>query len=461
LFKLKLVTFLFLVSNFLFLSAAYGDGLASETLPPAMIGNRNVTLSINSSPFLIDNTHVGTQINFMLIDIDSQQPFPQVTLAISAFRADKALFGHVFKSDNGNFLINMIPQQSGNVSINEKGGFFSGIIGQHSGNYDVSGPVFNSGGLYRFKIQVLTMGSYDNQVSKSYNAAISIPVTNYYQVYDNKYGKQNVTVIAYYDQINNFHYDPDKKSMSFVMPFDWSNTNLKQASVVHQEIKIPKSFGDFIVTKYDAYVNGIKLPQNAIIIDDYSSDDRIVHLILYKQELSYIARQQHESKPEMNFSLAPSNETSFPIQQFTRNAQYKVSLRWDPQEIFPGAITNFEFQVLDPYLFNKTVNSIDYDFSVIEGKSNVIFYKSGKTSSDGSLNIIGVPFPSNFTGPVTIGFENLNGNSFADSEFSAFVMNPSSTPEFPATSLYVLLSVLVLVILLTRINFVNWNNRRM
>src|SRR5438552_2047488 len=294
------------------------------------------------------------------------------------------------------------------------------------------------------------MGSYDNKISKSYNAAISIPITSSYQVYDNEYGKQNVTLIAYYDQISNFHYDPDKKSMSFVMPFDWSNTNLRQAIVVHQEIKIPKSFGDFIVTKYDAYVNRIKLPENAIIIDDYSSDDRIVHLILYKQELSDLSKKQHESKPEMDFSLSPSNETSFPIQQFTRNAQYKASLSWDPPKIFPGAPTNFKFQILDPYLFNKTVNSIDYDFSVIEDKNNVIFYKSGKTSSDGSLNTIGVPFPSNFTGPVTIGFENLNGNSFADSGFSAFVINPSSTPEFPAT-FYVLFIVLALVILLTRI----------
>ena len=163
----------------------------------------------------------------------------------------------------------------------------------------------------------------------------------------------------------------------------------------------------------------------------------------------------------MNFSVAPSNETSFPIQQFTRNAQYKASLSWDPPKIFPGAPTNFKFQILDPYLFNKTVNSIDYDFSVIEGKSNVIFHKSGKTSSDGSLNTISVPFPSNFTGPVTIGFENLNGNNFADSEFSAIVMNPASSPEFPSTSLYVLFGVLVLMILLTRINFVKWNNHRM
>src|SRR5438445_475586 len=50
-----------------------------------------------------------------------------------------------------------------------------------------------------------------------------------------------------------------------------------------------------------------------------------------------------------------------------------------------------KFQILDPYLFNKTVNSIDYDFSVIEGKSDVIFHKSGKTGNDGSVTTISVP----------------------------------------------------------------------
>ena len=107
------------------------------------------------------------------------------------------------------------------------------------------------------------------------------------------------------------------------------------------------------------------------------------------------------------------------------------------------------------------MNSIDYDFSVIEGKSDVIFHKSGKTGNDGSVTTISVPFPSNYTGSFTIGFENLNGNSFADSEFSAIVMNPASSPEFPSTSLYVLFGVLVLMILLTRINFVKWNNHSM
>ena len=272
-----------LIPSFVFLSA-YGDGLASEILPPAMIGNKNVTLSINSSPFLIDNTQVGTQINFVLQDASNQEPFQEVTLAVSAFKDDQALFGHVFMSDSGNFLFNVVPDNSSSkISISEQGGIFPGVLG-HSGSYQIKGPVFTTGGLYKFKINVLTMGSYDNQISKSFNAAISIPETKDYTINDINDGKQTVTIIAYYDQIGNFQYDSNKKEMSFSMPFNWSQDNLNQVSVVHQELKIPRTFANFIVTKYDAHVNGLTLPDNAVSIDDYSSDEyRIVHLILYKK----------------------------------------------------------------------------------------------------------------------------------------------------------------------------------
>lgn len=443
----RIILLLFLVAVPFISSPVYGDGLASETLPPSIVGNTNVTLSIGSTPYLIDNNHAGTQINFLLIDVTNQQPIPQVTLSVSAFKGDKPLFGHIFKSDSGNFLINMVPEPAGNVTVDESGGLLSGLIGQHSGNYDVKGPVFNQGGLYKFKIEILTMGTYGNQVSKSYDAAISLPETNQYQVYDNEYGKQNVTVIAYYDQINNFHYDSAKKVMSFVMPFDWSVNNLKQVSVVHQEIKIPRSFGDFIVTKYDSFVNGVKLSDNEVNIDDYSSDDRIIHLILYKQELARISEQQHSSNPDMSFSLSPSNQTNFPIIQFTRNAQYKVSLSWDPPKILPGNTARFSFQVLDPYLINSTVNGIDYDFSIIEGKNGIIFHQSGKTNNGNAINTAVVNFPANYTGPITIAFENLNGNSFADSEFSGIVTSPHVVPEFSQVSFMVILAITMVALI--------------
>ncbi|HET6458966.1 MAG TPA: hypothetical protein VFG24_08830 [Nitrosopumilaceae archaeon] len=435
----------------MFLSA-YGDGLASETLPPEMIGNKNVTLSISSTPFSIDTYHIGTEMNFFVIDAANQQPLPDVTVSISAFKGDKALFGHIFKSDSGNFLIYTYPQESGDISINEEGAVFSGLLDQHSGKYDIKGPIFNSGGLYRFKINVLTIDSYDNQISKSYNAAISIPETNQYQIYDKDYGNQNVTVIAYYDQINNFHYDSEKKSINFAMPFNWSADNINQVSVVHQELKIPKSFGDFLVTKYDAYVNGIKLPDNAITIDDYSSDDRIVHLILYKQELANLAIKQQTSKSEIDYSLLPSNETGFPIVQFTRNAQFKISLSWDSPKITAGSDTKFNFKILDPYLINQTVSDVGYDFSVI-ANHKPIFQKSGVTSdSDTGNNIITVSIPANATGPITIAFENIKGNSFAGAEMSSVISNPTRVPEFPFSIWIILVIVFSTIILFSKLS---------
>ena len=434
-----------------FFLSAHGDGLASETLPPSMIGSKNVTLSINTSPFLIDNYHAGTQINFVLLDVSNQQPIPQATIAVSVFKDDKAVLGHVFMSDSGNFLLDLMPDSSASkISIDEQGGPFPGLLG-HSGEYNIKGPVFSAGGLYKFKIEVLTMGAYGNQVSKSFNAGVSIPETNNYQVYDKDYGNQNVTVIAYYDQISDFQYNSNDKTMNFVMPFNWNQDNIKQVSVVHQELKIPKSFGDFIVTKYDAFINGIKLPDKSISIDDYSSDERIVHLILYKEELATIAKQQINTKQEMDFSLTPSNTTSFPIIQFTRNAQYKVSLSWDPPKILPGSTTKFSFQVLDPYLINKTVDSIDYDFSIIEGKNGAILHKSGTTDNNGNTNIIDAQFPSNYTGPITIAFDNLNGNSFADSEFSGVVSPPTIVPEFPIGALVIIAILFSSIILFPKL----------
>ena len=325
----------------------------------------------------------------------TKHPFQQVTLAVSAFKNNQALFGHVFMSDSGNFLFNVVPDNSSNnISISEEGGLFPGLLG-HGGSYQIKGPIFAAGGLYKFKIDVLTMGSYDNQISKSYNAAISIPETKDYQINDKEDGKQTVTVIAYYDQIKNFQYNSDNKTMTFSMPFNWSPDNIKQVSVVHQELKIPKSFRDFIVTKYDAYVNGVKLDDKAVSIDDYSSDDTELYiLILYKQEANAHCRKQHNSKSEMDFTLSPSNETAFPIVQYTRNAQYKVSLSWDPPKIIAGQTTKFSFQILDPYLVNKTVDSIDYDFSIIAGKNGLMFHKSGTTNSNGNPNTIDVNFPA-------------------------------------------------------------------
>jgi len=461
----KSIYFLYAVifaSLFFFVTKAYGDGLASETLPPSLIGKINVTLSIGSTPFLIDNNHAGTQLNLVLMDATTQQPIPDATLAISSFKGQTAVFGHIFKSDSGNFILSFYPQQSGNTTFSEQGGVLSGLFGQSSGNYDIKGPVFNSGGLYRFKIEVITMGAYNNQVSKTYNAGISIPEYDNLTINDPNYGTNQIQIIGYYDQLHNIKYDPAKQFINFTMPFDWSQKNIGQLTVVHQEIRIPRTLGSLVVTKYDAYVNNIKIPDKLISIDDYSMDAyRIVHLILYKPDVQKLFSDQKDLGQQMSFALRPSNENTFPIVQFTRNAQYKIALSWNPPKILAGNTTQFNFKVMDPYTTNKTVSSISYDFSVLEGRNGVIYHQVGRTTDSSNGDSISVPFPANYTGSITIAFENLNGSSFASTEFPATVSNPatnsapqvgtqSTVPEFPFASIMILVVVFGLMVSITK-----------
>ena len=412
------------------ISIAYADGLASETLPPVVVGGKSITLTIGSTPASTTDPSAGTEIGITLNE--NNNPVNSVTFAIESMRGDRVLFSHTFKSDNGALLLLISPQKTGDVTIEENYGGVPALFGGNNGNAVIHGPIFDSGGLYKFKIDILTMESYENKLSEPirYNAAISIPEITKHQIHDNDYGDQTVEVVAYYDQINNFNYNSGTKFINFTMPFDWSSKNIDQVSVVHQEIRIPRTFGDFLVTSYEAYVNNIAIPDENITIDDYSSDNRTIHVILYQKELQDIVKQQNP-KQVMEFALHPSDKAKFPITAFTRNAQFKVNLSWDPPKIIAGSTTKFYFKVLDPYLINKTVSSVNYDFSVIQNQQ-VIFKKSGfATDAQTSDNEIDVPIPVDSVGPIVMAFENLSGNSFAGVEFTSTVTKPPINPAFP------------------------------
>ena len=80
-----------------------------------------------------------------------------------------------------------------------------------------------------------------------------------------------------------------------------------------------------------------------------------------------------------------------------------------------------------------------------------MFHKSGTTNSNDIPNTVDVNFPANYSGPITIGFENLNGNSFADSEISGTVSKPRIVPEFPAGSVIVTIAIFSLAIIVPRL----------
>ena len=416
-------------------SNAYGHGLSSETMPPVLLGNRNVTLAISETQLTPDSAQSSKIIAIMLYDTNTKKPVPDVTFHVNVSKEDTQLFDSTFQRHDGDLDLNIVTTNSKEVTIKEEGGvgWFGSLTGSKNNAAIVTGPIFGSGGLYRFKIEILTADSYSNKLNPPiiYDVKISIPDTKSYKVFDSSNSEQTIGVITYYEQIQNFNYDASSKSISFLMPFDWSDQNINQVSVVHEEIRIPRSFGDFLVTKYEAYVNSLPISSATINVDDYSSDDRIIHLILSKTDLQDLAKMDKNTKQNMEFTLKPSTESGFPLTGLTRNMQYKVSLSWDPEKITSGSSTKFYFKVLDPNLINKTVPSLGYDFSLVQNHQ-VVFRKSGTTTdSQTEENMVEIQIPD-VSGPIAIVFENLGGNSFAGTEFSSIVTKPTvSNPKFP------------------------------
>ena len=78
------------------------------------------------------------------------------------------------------------------------------------------------------------------------------------------------------------------KEITFSFPFKWNQNTIDQTTVIHEEVLVPKTFGDLLVSKYVATLNGLDLPESMINIDDFSADDRIVHVVVSQKELQEI-----------------------------------------------------------------------------------------------------------------------------------------------------------------------------
>src|SRR5439155_3002948 len=109
----------------------------------------------------------------------------------------------------------------------------------------VEGPIFLEGGLYHFKVRIVTLDEDtlvlpDNQQTV-YEDSLSIgDIENKTISIGDK--QVPVDIISYYDKINDFEFDNKTMQMQFDMPFDWDINRLNKTNIfVHQEITIPTS----------------------------------------------------------------------------------------------------------------------------------------------------------------------------------------------------------------------------
>jgi len=408
------------------ISSAFGHGLGSEIMLPVVLGSKFITLEVSSNQIPDTETR---EISFNLFDLDSGITLNDVTYFIIAKKGNEKLFEETFQRDDGILLMHFIPTKSNQVSLEEQDTELLGSLFGPNKIVNVKSNLFNSGGLYTFKVIITTAETYSNIISPAidYDVGISFPDRVYSNINDVNFGQQELSIISYYDQINDdFNYDPTTKKVSYSMPFNWSNENIEQTSVMHQELIVPKTFGDLMVNSFSANVNGLPIADNTITIDDFSNKDRIIHFVISQNELLQISEQLQNPSNKIEFTIMPTEE-NLPLTTITENGQFRINLSWDPQNIQSGSKTKFSFDIMDIFLLDRPV-SVSYDVYVIhDGKK--LFQKNGlSTDLKTEHNTIEFLIPDSVTGQMTVKFANLNGNEFANA-FLPVVVNRTSNDE--------------------------------
>ena len=392
---------------------AYGHGVGSETFPPVDLDGKLVTLEVSSSTNDSD-TNDDQQISISLIDFNSKVTLRDVTFLIKSERGEQFLFEQEFKADNGFIVFNFVSEETDSIVVNEDDGddLFGSLLGLESRMVHVKGPKLSEGGLYKLDVSILTVDGYSKtlEVPIIFNAGISIAQTSVHNFIDPNFGEQSIDVVTYYDEISDFQYDSNSKEIRYFMPFDWSESNINQTSVVHEELVIPKDFGDLLVSGFTMYINDIKLSEDIVTIDDFFSDDRIVHFIIYQKELMNVLKN-NPNQNGMNIVIKPDHDYVH-LSSVTENGQFRILTSWEPENLKSNSNAKIIFDVTDIFLKNRLV-STNYEFSMTQN-NQIIFEQNGiSTDVDGEHNVIEFMIPENISGIVNLNFKNLDNNNLA------------------------------------------------
>ncbi len=410
--NLLLLSFLVFSSLFAF-DYVYGHGVGSEIFPPVEFNGRQIALEVSSSQN-DPETNNDQQISISLIDFDSKITLRDVTFLINSYRGETFLFEKEFKADNGFIVFNFVSENIDSIVLEEKnsGDFFGSLLGLESRMVNVKGPKLSEGGLYKFDITILSADGYSKKLDDPFvfNAGISIAQISQHEITDPNFGEQTIRVVTYYDEISNFEYDSNLKEISFLMPFEWSQSNIEQTSVVHEELQIPKNFGDLLVSGFSMYVNGIKLSEDIVNIDDFFSDERVVHFIIYQKELLNIFAS-NPTQNSMDFVIKPDRDYSH-LSSVTENGQFRLLVSWEPETLKSNSNAKIIFDITDIFLKNKPV-STNYEFSITQNEK-IIFQQNGiSTDSREKHNVVEFFIPQDISGVVHLNFNNLDNNKLA------------------------------------------------
>lgn len=466
---------------------AYGDGLAVEYLPPTAIDGRQLSLFVKMQPTTASSPSSSTiagsanrtdNISFetRLFNSQNNETVANVTYYVIAKKVDvtehdeRLLIADMFQSPTGPLTVNILPTK-GFLEVNStKAPYQDAWVTGRNGMINYKTPEIFDPGLYHFRVEILSIDKPSNVFREvdapTFNSWLSIPDSTIQTIQQD--GKvYNITLISYYDKIKQFDFDTNTKTLSWSMPFDWNaNRVMTNNTLVHEEIKIPKSFEDEVgADVFNGSVNNVPIGGRMFISDPYSSANEITfHIILNKNDImnrAIATSATTTTTSTMSFTLSPtssvnkvsSNNATTTIssaEMVTDTGKIKVAVqRMMPAQFNPNTASTIRLDFYDMKSATRISSDVLYQLKVFDIQDNITFYNSTLLDAKGGIDIQKIKFPANKNYRLEIEIKGLakNDGQLIDKSSNGISRGIVTVPEFP-TKMFQSLAITISALLL-------------
>ena len=401
---------------------AFGHGLGGDQAPAISFEGMEVTVRTDLTPSDItveDIEDINMKVRFF--DTLTDTTLEKVTYRIEIWRSGDLLARNLFYDLDGRLDVEIRPDANcdeadlwkcsvygGSEHVTAPGALFVHGEDCTDDNLEtcarptITGPIFEKGGLYNIRIDIEGATSPKTllPILLSYDTFVSVAQEQNFLVQTASAEELPIIVKTYYDDVENFQFDTLDNSISFDMAFDWNPDYVDLVQVVHEEVRVPKSFVPYAEGKqFQGFVNGIEIDQRALLNDPYSYDDtNVVHFLITNTELTRINEElgsdNYDSK-NMNLKLVPLDEASKSSTEFylvdTNNFEQvptTVNISWDGQY---GANEEIPFEFTFFKEGKQLLKDVRYSYIALDERNNEIArYDGDDPNSPGILSTEGI-----------------------------------------------------------------------
>ena len=401
---------------------AFAHGLGGDQAEPLTFGDMEVTVRTQLSPSDItvgDLDSANMQVRFF--DTLTDTNLDKVTYRVEVWQSGELLARNLFYDGDGRLDIKIKPKfgcdevpletctiYGGSEHASAPGALFVQGASCTDENLDIcarpsmSGPIFVKGGLYKIRVDIEAATSPRTVLANplTYETFVSVAQEQNFFIQTANAEEIPVIIKTYYDDVDNFKFVTSDNSISFDMPFDWSPDYVNLVQVVHEEVRVPKTFAPYAEGKqFKGYVNGVEIDQRALLNDPYSYDDtNIVHFLITKNELLKINEtlgSDNYDNLQMDLKLVPLDEVSKSSTEFylVDTVNYEqvpttVNISWDGKY---GANQDvpFEFTFFDEN--RDLIKDLKYAYVVLdEFDQEISRYDGDDLVNPGIVSIEGI-----------------------------------------------------------------------